>query len=261
MCITAIEYGPITAIDLSRSGNDWLVAGYQNGHIVLYDVMEPKPLKAITDSHSSPIVALKFTNSGTGFLSVDVKGVVNQFNMSKVLMMWVCEAVSVLNGSAGRILALEVLHKATSPSPVDDCNLLALATTTKVWSSLYHYDNIHCTVTIAITRSYHHDHDNDAQAPPSPSSPPLPSLHRHDQTITIVTITVALIITFLWSSPPLSSSSLFWSTHHIHRHNIAVADVDIVSWSGEDPFQDTETRYGQRRRFTILVVAENRRKR
>lgn len=110
---------------------DWLVCGHQGGQVVVWDVASSKPLKTITDIHSSPVVHLRFLTDGR-IISADTKGVVNLTQFNRVFLMLVAETQLVLNGSVGPILAMSPLLPGNAPHATDELNIVAFATSKKV---------------------------------------------------------------------------------------------------------------------------------
>ena len=132
----------VTSIDIN--GETLLLAGYSTGTIILWDAFTGKALKTCTDLHAanSPITLLRFlpntsssedTNISNNnnnkedeglryyaAISVDASGLVNKLVFTKSLvgnlLLWggiaggySVEVECLLDGSAGQILALEVL--------------------------------------------------------------------------------------------------------------------------------------------------------
>ena len=118
----------VTSIDLSLHG-DFLLAGYTNGHIVLYDIIKSVVLKRIAELHTSSISSVRFTAvpmtgaggrpySGAGggevlsAVSVDARGLVNKLVLSRGRLWssaYTAEAECLLDGTAGQILAMDAL--------------------------------------------------------------------------------------------------------------------------------------------------------
>jgi len=127
----------VTSIDIN--GEMLIIAGYSIGTIILWDAFTGKPLRTCTDLHASnsPITlvrflpnSLEFANSSSSkedeglhhyaAVSVDASGLVNKLTFTKSLvgnlLLWggiaggySVEVECLLDGSAGQILALEVL--------------------------------------------------------------------------------------------------------------------------------------------------------
>lgn len=129
----------VTSIDIN--GETLLLAGYSTGTIILWDAFTGKPLRTCTDLHASnsPITSIRFLPSTLEYandnisnskedeglhhyaaISVDASGLVNKLIFTKSLvgnlLLWggiaggySVEVECLLDGSAGQILALEVL--------------------------------------------------------------------------------------------------------------------------------------------------------
>ena len=117
----------VTCMDLSWDG-ETLVAGYSNGSMLLWDVIQGCILKSMdttSSAETAPITCLKFVKAAERVVSVDASGLVNKYTFSKS-MLWTqtmtVETECLLDGSAGQILALSVLP----PYPGYDWTLLAL---------------------------------------------------------------------------------------------------------------------------------------
>ena len=106
---------PCTAIDVS-AGGDFLICGFQNGRIVLWDMIKGTSLKAVSDAHESPVVSLRFYKDQKPFvISVDTKGIVNKLTFSKMMgYMNVVDTDLILDGAAGKIPAISVLPQGSN---------------------------------------------------------------------------------------------------------------------------------------------------
>lgn len=128
------DYGPVTSLDAAPPGKvegDWLVCGHQGGQLVLWDVASGKPLKTISDAHTSPVVHARFLADGR-LVTADTKGVVNLTSFNRVFLMLVSETQLVLNGSVGPILSMAPLLPGNAPHPTDALNIVAFATNKRI---------------------------------------------------------------------------------------------------------------------------------
>ena len=105
--------GSVTTVDLSLVQGEFLAAGYTGGNIVLWDVIKGIALKSLVETtpYPSPIVSVRFFASELKLVTVDAGGLVNKLNFSKN-MLWSTYSVEsecLLDGTAGQILALNVL--------------------------------------------------------------------------------------------------------------------------------------------------------
>ena len=65
---------------------DYLVSGYMNGYIALWELSTPKCVKLITDEHEDSIIAIKFIkvrNKEYEMISSDLAGVVKKITVSE----------------------------------------------------------------------------------------------------------------------------------------------------------------------------------
>ena len=104
--------GSVTSIDLSSSG-DTLIAGYTSGMVALWDVIQGKVLKSVTEAHPSPITSARYISDKDriSVVTVDAGGLVNKLTFGKVLLFstYTVETECLLDGTAGQILAMHVL--------------------------------------------------------------------------------------------------------------------------------------------------------
>ena len=101
--------GSITSLDICLNG-EAIAAGYSSGMVVLWDTIRGIVLRAVSDSHQSPISSVRFLNE-LKVVTVDVGGLVNKMTFAKN-MLWAnysMEPECLLDGTAGQILAMNVL--------------------------------------------------------------------------------------------------------------------------------------------------------
>jgi len=94
------DNGPVTAVDISPT-SDWIAVGHQNGHIVIWDVSNGSPIKTITQ-HTAPITFIRFVQDRTHVVSVDLRGEMYQFNLTKMFMVYIVETIQVMTGGSGK---------------------------------------------------------------------------------------------------------------------------------------------------------------
>lgn len=129
------DYGPVTSLDAVPPGKaegEWLACGHQGGQIVLWDVAAGKPLKTVSDAHSAPVVHTRFI-ADARLVTADAKGVVNLTRFNRVFLMLVSETQLVLNGSVGPILSMAPLLPGNAPHPTDSLNIVAFATSKRIY--------------------------------------------------------------------------------------------------------------------------------
>lgn len=67
------SYGVVLSVDIAGNG-DWVLAGYDTGKLVIWDVKSKKPLKIITESHSAPVTFCQFFDDPSTCISADSEG-------------------------------------------------------------------------------------------------------------------------------------------------------------------------------------------
>ncbi|GAX18100.1 hypothetical protein FisN_25Hh077 [Fistulifera solaris] len=105
----AMRAGPVTSIDLSFQG-ETVLSGHASGIVVVWDIIRGIVLRAVHDTHISPISSARFM-SDWKVVTVDVGGIVNKISFTKN-MIWSNYSVDtecLLDGTAGQILAMNVL--------------------------------------------------------------------------------------------------------------------------------------------------------
>jgi WD40 repeat protein len=117
------NHGSVSSIDISSNGEN-LVAGYTTGTLILWDVIKGTMLKSLRDVHPSPITILRFiSEKSLSIVSVDAGGLVNKLTFVKT-MLWSnynVETECLLDGTAGQILAMNVLPPMSSLKTVPMC--------------------------------------------------------------------------------------------------------------------------------------------
>jgi vacuolar protein sorting-associated protein 8 len=116
--LTERNAGSITSLDLSHNG-DTIVAGYVSGIIALWDTIRGIVLRTVTDTHPSPITAVRFLRD-LKIVSVDSSGLVHKMTFTKNLL-WTNYSVDtecLLDGTAGQILSVNVLQPYSTVKPL-----------------------------------------------------------------------------------------------------------------------------------------------
>lgn len=114
----AAQGGAVSSLDVSGNG-EALIAGYTSGILVLWDVIKGVVLKVVGDLHLSPISSVRFLNEKElKVVSVDSGGLVNKLAFTKNLIWsaYSMETACLLDGTAGQILAMNVLPSNPSAS-------------------------------------------------------------------------------------------------------------------------------------------------
>ena len=52
----------VISMDIHPKDSEYLVAGYKNGNVVLWDLQQFKPLKIVNDIHKTQTLSVKFIN-------------------------------------------------------------------------------------------------------------------------------------------------------------------------------------------------------
>ena len=126
--------GAVSSLDVSGNG-EALIAGYTSGILILWDVIKGVVLKVINELHLSAISSVRFLNEkDLKVVSVDSGGLVNKLSFTKNLIWsaYSMETACLLDGTAGQILAMNVLSSNPSTSKpvhsfVDKLILIALS--------------------------------------------------------------------------------------------------------------------------------------
>jgi len=98
-----------TSMDLLE---DYLIAGYSDGQLILWDCLKGNILKQLS-THTVAITSVKFIHEceNATIVSVNEKGLVNKIGFSKTLWnSFNCETECLLDGSAGSVPAMSVLY-------------------------------------------------------------------------------------------------------------------------------------------------------
>lgn len=107
-----------------------------SGQIILWDYSSSTVIKAIPGVHSCPVVHLTFLNDYSKLISGDVNGEVHKSTLSYRLMYYSVDTVKILGSNSGVIYSLEALPSTEPLKPIDEFNLIAIASA-KAVSTLY----------------------------------------------------------------------------------------------------------------------------
>ena len=109
--------GHVSSVDLSFNG-ELVIAGYSSGIIVLWDAIKGVLLRTITEQHPSPVTSVRFFDE-MKVVTVDAAGLVNKHTFSKNIIFsnYSIETECLLDGTAGQILAMNILMPFSSLSP------------------------------------------------------------------------------------------------------------------------------------------------
>ena len=90
---------------------DYLVSGYMNGYIALWELSTPKCVKLITDEHEDSIIAIKFIkvrNKEYEMISSDLAGVVKKITVSEGFFLTTIDVEPVMKNK-DPIFIIEIL--------------------------------------------------------------------------------------------------------------------------------------------------------
>ena len=123
--------GPVTCLDFSPTGEQ-LLCGHLKGVVVVWDLSTKKEVKDVKDASTRPITHVRFTKRGRPvFVAVDDMGIVTLFTLNKVSILVNVHRAVLLQGKAGRVLAISVLMANPDfPHLSDHFGLIAIATET-----------------------------------------------------------------------------------------------------------------------------------
>ena len=106
----------VTAVDVSPH-HDHLIAGYESGCVILWDIIRGTPLKTVADAHSgAPIVSARFLpnikeTKASSAVTADTRGAILSLTFSKVMFVQTVEKQCLVEaGKLGPIVTLSVLH-------------------------------------------------------------------------------------------------------------------------------------------------------
>ncbi|CAM9152171.1 unnamed protein product, partial [Ectocarpus fasciculatus] len=124
----------VTSID-STTAADVLVAGYDNGEVLLWDVPKGVILKRLTELHRMRVVRLNHSGSAgshdVSVITVDTEGVVHRAKFSKMIWTsYTIETDCLLDGKTGSVVDLSVLP------PVPTVSRYTSAATALLWAAL-----------------------------------------------------------------------------------------------------------------------------
>lgn len=117
--------GSVTTLDLCENG-EMIIAGYTSGALILWDTIKGTVIRSVHESHPSPITAARFL-SDLKIVTVDAGGLVNKLNFSKNIIWsnYSMETECLLDGTAGQILAMDVLKPFSTVNPPSRSEALA----------------------------------------------------------------------------------------------------------------------------------------
>lgn len=104
------NFGAVTALDISYDGES-LVAGYEKGQIILWDLYSGGNLKTILGIHDKEILCLKFyKETKNHIISSDNVGFVYLITVNKVLFSYTVDKQLLLSKSAGNVSSIRNLR-------------------------------------------------------------------------------------------------------------------------------------------------------
>ena len=94
----------VTCMDFSYDGNN-IVAGYQNGYIILWDIINKKELKKVKDAHEYCIIFIHFYKKNQlKILSCDIKGIMFTWSFTKFFLSYQTDRSTLFNGKKAGVL-------------------------------------------------------------------------------------------------------------------------------------------------------------
>lgn len=125
--------GQVTCIDIS-SDNNFAIAGYHFGHIILWNLTTGKSIKTSNAVHKVAVLSIKFwKDSKDDAISADREGKLYLIEFSKALMSTNLNYTEILREPIGTILSIEVLYPEPKwPHPTDTDKIVAVAGMNKI---------------------------------------------------------------------------------------------------------------------------------
>ncbi|KJE92646.1 Vps8-like protein [Capsaspora owczarzaki ATCC 30864] len=120
---------------LSVSGFDYLLAGFEKGHIAVWELQQGKLLKVIDGVHDRAILNITAAVPDlSSIVSSDARGAVFSHNVRRVMGIWVADSKCLVTGGGkAAVSSLVSLPPALGLShPLDDLSLVAMTTKSKV---------------------------------------------------------------------------------------------------------------------------------
>lgn len=106
--------GGVSAVDISKDGES-LVAGYEKGQIIIWDIYSGSILKSISGVHDTVILTIKFyKDTKSHIITSDNVGNVNLLTVNKVLFSYTVDKQLLLCKSAGNVSSIQALKSQDS---------------------------------------------------------------------------------------------------------------------------------------------------
>jgi hypothetical protein len=120
------EHGPVSCVEFSPTSK-FLVAGYQDGKLIVWDVGKGRPIKVVSDAHSVPVVHVFWIDERT-ILSGDTAGIVLLLTISNNIVTYTITKQRLLDtdSAVGAVLAMAPLVSTGAPHLANDLQLVAM---------------------------------------------------------------------------------------------------------------------------------------
>ncbi|XP_021918193.1 LOW QUALITY PROTEIN: vacuolar protein sorting-associated protein 8 homolog [Zootermopsis nevadensis] len=131
---TAQDQGSVASLSFNHDCTR-LLAGFARGHILMFDIVNGRLLRTMSDVHppGTAVLHVKFTDSPTLALCSDSGGSVFELNFRRTMGIRGCDSKCLFSGSRGEVCCLEplLLHQFNA-HPLHGVVLVAMATLSKV---------------------------------------------------------------------------------------------------------------------------------
>ena len=111
------DHGPVTCVEFSPTSK-FLVSGYQDGRLIVWEVSRGRAIKVISDAHSVPVVHVFWVDERT-ILSGDLDGIVLLLTISNNILTYTITKQRLLDtdSAVGAVLAIAPLVVPSQQAP------------------------------------------------------------------------------------------------------------------------------------------------
>ena len=104
-------YGSVTCMDISDE-HHLLAAGFENGHICLWDLKEKKLIKTMTEVHKATVLSVRiWKSSPINFISSDSSGNIQLTEAESFVMYLNVKSKLLFKKSAGFVTCMDALNR------------------------------------------------------------------------------------------------------------------------------------------------------